>query len=473
MAAEEQRKADRDGRRGVDLNLIITAAGVLVALFIGGMQVYIAGRQSELSRLQGELQTQQAQIQTVSSWLPFLTHDDPNVRLAAVIALGQIEADTAIAPLVTALTDDEPGIRERAGQGLARLATEDNARRIADIVVSVFERLDRTKTQAALDTLVAIGVPALDYIQAALHRLAPEARRRAEQAIERILLNERVLNRLGVLKAHEITLGAPEITLALVGGGVDASLPDIAKALKAEFNHLGDDGEPFFSTTWAARLIVGQPGSEVVGVAPGIQLLSERAIGKTGGSYAVVAAALRHAVEAGAKVIYLELGGTAYAEELQQAIDAAHEAGAIVVAAAGNAGDEAKWYPAAMDHVIAVAATDANERKAPYSSYGDWVDIAAPGNPLAGQEAALDRTGGVQTLQGTSFAGSLVAGAMALVWSVDPAMPAEEVRRHVLETAADLAASDPAHAGKLGSGRLDVLAAVRRAAASRDTATAR
>jgi len=473
MAAQEQRKADRNGRRGVDLNLIITAAGVLVALFIGGMQVYIAGKQAELSRMQGELQTQQAQIQTVSSWLPFLTHDDPNVRLAAVIALGQVEAETAIAPLVTALTDDEPGIRERAGQGLAKLATQDNARRIADIVVSVFARLDPEKAEAALNTLVAIGLPAVEYIQAALRKPLPaDARRRAEQAIERILLNERVLKKIGVLDAHKITLGRRDITLALLGGGVDRTHPDIAKALTTEVDHVGDAGEPFFSTIWAARLIVGQPGSEVVGVAPGITLLSERVLSGASGSFIDVAAGVRHAAQAGARVIYLELGGTASSRELQEAIDAAHDAGAIVVAPAGNTGDEAKRYPAAMAHVVAVAATDENDRKAPYSSYGDWVDIAAPGNPLAGQGAAPDSAGGVRNLAGTSFAGGLVAGAMALVWSVDPAMPAEAVRRHVLETAADLAASDPDHAGKLGSGRLDVLAAVRRAADARRTATA-
>jgi thermitase len=445
-------------------NLIITAAGVVVALFIGGMQVWIASTQVELSRLQGELQSRQDRLQTVSSWLPFLISNEANVRLAAVHALARIEGDAVIPPLVTALADDNAAVRDRAGRALTDRVTDDNVDAVVGVVVSIFTNAPG-KSDAALETLVKIGGRAIGPIQQALRNqdLPERSRRQAAEAIERILLNERVMRRIGVLESHEITLGRPEIVVALVGGGVDPSLPDVAEALIREVDHVGDASGPAPSTALAARLLVGHPGSEIVGVAPGVSLLSEKVLSsRGGGAVSDLVSGIDHATEAGADVMYLELGGVSRHPELERAIERAHARGALIVAAAGHTNTEHKQYPAAFDHVIAVAAVDDEDRKSDYSRYGDWIDIAAPGNPTSGQEDVAPRL----ALRGTSFSGSLVAGAAALVWSVQPEASAALIERTLLETAVDLDATNPELAGKLGRGRLDVLAAVKRLADS-------
>lgn len=450
----------------IDTSLLITAAGVIVALFIGSMQVWIAlqqhgtaDTQAELSRLQGELQSRQSELQTVSSWLPFLTNDDRNVRLVTVLALERIEGEAAIAPLVTALVDDDSSVRNHAARALAQRVNQDNTDLIVEVVASVFENQDQIKAEAALNTLVKIGGRSVERIRLALQKpLTAETRQQAEQAIERILLNEQVMKKIGVFESHNITRGSPEILVAMVGGGVDYTVDDLAEALVEEVDHVGSNSRPALSTSFAARLIVGHPESDIVGVSPDVRLLSEKVLGdQGGGTFNDIIAGIDHATQSGARVIYIELGSSTENELLGQSIERAHQAGALVIAAGGNHDSEMPNYPAAMDNVLAVSATDFHDRKAAYSSYADWIDISAPGNPTHGSEG----TASTQALQGTSFSGSLVAGAAALVWSVDPTASSSDVRTALLKTANDLDALNPEYAGKLGAGRLNVLAAVR------------
>ncbi len=459
----------------MDPNLVITAVGVAVALFIGGMQVWIAlqqqktaDKQATLSRIQGDLQTRQGELQTVSSWLPFLADTDENVRLAAVLALDRIEGAAAVPPLATALNDASEIVRNRAAHALARRTRSDNVDAIIEIVASFLENQDPAKAEAALDALVKIGLPSAEKLRAFLKQPLPETtRKQAEQALRQILLNEQVMKKIGVLESHKITQGRPEIVVALVGGGVDRSLPDVAAALVEEVDHVDDDSGPAQSTAFAARLIVGHPESDVVGVAPGVRLLSEKVLSGSGsGTVSNIISGIDHATQAGARIIFLEFGSSSASDEMARAIKHAHEAGALVVASAGNGGDESKIYPAAFEHVMAVAATDGNDRKAVYSSYGDWIDIAAPGNPTLGKES----TAGELALKGTSFSGSLAAGAAALVWSVNPAASAQAVAKALLDSAKDLDERNPTFAGKLGHGRLNVLAAVERISAETSAA---
>lgn len=76
-------------------------------------------------------------------------------------------------------------------------------------------------------------------------------------------------------------------------------------------------------------------------------------------------------------------GSAGYSRTLQDAIDDARAAGVIVVAAAGNDSAAAEYYPAALSGVMAVSATDYNDDKAPYSNFGNWVDLAAPGGNVS------------------------------------------------------------------------------------------
>jgi subtilisin family serine protease len=377
-----------------------------------------------------------------------------------VVALERVGSDAALVPLIASLSDRDGGVRNRAAAAIGRLWTGSTV----DIVVELLGNQDAGTREAALAALVRMGIKGVPEMERALEDAEPDIEAAGREAIGRILLNERVMRQIGALQAHELlqarwgALGNPSIVVALVGGGVDSSVPDVADALIGETNHIQDTGEPHVSTTMSARLIAGKPDSDVVGVAPGVQLLSERVLGAGGGEYETVAAGIRHAAQEGAKIIYLDLGGPDDDEKVRQAVEAARASGCLIVAPAGNNNNETEEFPAALDGVLAVAATDAEDRKAPWSSYGSWVGISAPGNPVAAERA---RAAGFTQLQGTSFAGALVAGAAALVWSVDPSLSGEQIEEALLGSADSIDEANPSSlAGKLGSGRLQVLKAV-------------
>ncbi len=436
------------------LNIVITAAGVLVALFIGGMQVYIASQQKRISDQQAKVTSIQGEMQVVSSWLPFLKDDDPNIRYMTVIALERLGSQSAVAPLVMALSDSEKNIRKRAATALSKSATDD----VIDIIVNVLDNQNTKTRNAAIDALVKIGYQNFHKITEAIETASPMAKTYGRRAIERILLNEYALKKIGALVSQQLVKGHPDIIVAILGAGIDKSITDIQNALLDEYNYVEDSGKPGLSTTMAARFIIGAPDSEIAGVAPGVKLVSERVLGESGGGgYKTVIEGIKHAVQIGAKIIYLELGGPAEHAGLQQSINDAHKAGCIIIAAAGNSNSEKKEFPAAMENVIAVAATTPDDQKADYSSYGVWVDITAPGNPII---ADSKRSSEIALVRGTSFSGSLVAGAAALIWSADLSLANSEVEELLLKSADKIDELNPMFKGKLGRGRLNILKAI-------------
>lgn len=117
----------------------ITIAGVLVALFIGLMQVIIAIQQKGIAQQQQAVSSLQGELQAVSGWLTYLQHTEWNTRYAAVIALGQIGKEATLAPLAIALTDDAEMVRDEAATALSRVVTDEsvNTERAIQIVVGM------------------------------------------------------------------------------------------------------------------------------------------------------------------------------------------------------------------------------------------------------------------------------------------------------------------------------------------------
>ncbi|WP_444918599.1 S8 family peptidase [Microbulbifer sp. JMSA003] len=171
-----------------------------------------------------------------------------------------------------------------------------------------------------------------------------------------------------------------------------------------------------------------------------------------------------------AQVLNLSLGGGGSCDTTtQSAIDTARSLGATVVVAAGNSGANASQYsPASCDGVITVAATDRTGGRSYYSNYGNVVDVAAPGGA---QSFANDSDGILSTYnngstdagsdsyyysQGTSMAAPHVAGAAALIYSVNPDITPDEVESILTSTAR----SFPSSCNNCGSGIVDAAAAV-------------
>ncbi len=177
-----------------------------------------------------------------------------------------------------------------------------------------------------------------------------------------------------------------------------------------------------------------------------------------------------------ADVINMSFGGAGFSQSMQDAIHDAVGAGAIVVAAAGNLGVDAKGdSPAGLDGVITVGAVDMSGQIASYSNYGDVVALMAPGgsplhDPMTGAPlgvlSTIELVGSGFTYTyyaGTSQAAPFVSGTVALMRGVYPHMRAAEAKR-LLQSSADPSGQCPSPADPTlqgcGAGRVDVEAAV-------------
>jgi serine protease len=204
---------------------------------------------------------------------------------------------------------------------------------------------------------------------------------------------------------------------------------------------------------------VGDNGIGVAGVAWHTKLMALKFLDSSGSGYLSDAVrALNYAVAKGAKVVNASFGGGGYDAAMATALANARAKGVIVVAAAGNDGtdnDVNPVYPANYtgDNLVAVAATDRNDRLASFSNYGrSTVDIAAPGVSIY----STLPNGKYGTYSGTSMATPHVAGAMALVWDAHPTWTYKQVIAAVLNTADRLSTLN----GKVAAGRLNVAKAI-------------
>ena len=200
-------------------------------------------------------------------------------------------------------------------------------------------------------------------------------------------------------------------------------------------------------------------GIGVAGLSWGAQAMAVKVLDQFGeGSYYDIAAGIKYAADNGARVINISVGGAAPSQLLQDAVTQAYAKGALLVAAAGNFNTDV-YYPAACDHVMAVAATGHSDERwtsTDYSSnYGPAVDIAAPGLDIRSTWPFLpylyfDKTG-------TSMAAPHVSGAAALLWTLRPDWSSDQVAARLESQADDVnAATHPDRDVYLGWGRLNV-----------------
>lgn len=180
-----------------------------------------------------------------------------------------------------------------------------------------------------------------------------------------------------------------------------------------------------------------------------------------GGTVADIAEAIKYAADNGADVINLSLGGGGESKMMREAIDYAIKKKVVVVAAAGNANQNAASYPARYPNVISVSATDSTGAKANYSNYGAGVDLAAPGGSETGKirQNTIDPKTGKSVFadfQGTSMAAPHVSGVAALVKASGVEEPAEVLQ--VLKQSARKVTED--NKNFYGAGHLDAGAAV-------------
>ncbi len=271
------------------------------------------------------------------------------------------------------------------------------------------------------------------------------------------------LNLLQADKVWRQSRGAG-VTVAVIDSGVAGDHPDLAGQVLPGLDLVapGGDGtadEVGHGTTVAA-LIAGRSsdGHGAAGLAPDSKILPIRVLDAKNeyDDASVVADAIIWAVDHGAKVINLSLGGGAVNSVLADAIDYAFAHDVVVVACVGNVladGPGTTWYPAREPGVVAVTALNPRGDLWKGSLSGPSTVLAAPGSDLVGA-----KPGGYQRVQGTSFAAPLVAATAALIRSKWPEMSAANVVQRLIMTARDEGV--PGRDDQYGFGAVDPRAAL-------------
>jgi thermitase len=256
--------------------------------------------------------------------------------------------------------------------------------------------------------------------------------------------------------------------VAVVDSGIAADHPDLQGKIVAQKDVVDNDNvaqdEDGHGTHVAGTVAAATDNGEgVAAVCPSCRLL----IAKSGDELffdADVVQGIYWSVDNRADAINLSLGFAGDSRILEHAVDYAWQQGVVVVAAAGNFATDEPSYPAAYDKVISVAATNQNDRRAPFSNFGATIDVAAPGVHIT---STFPRTADCDSdnmpdnvdycdLSGTSMASPHVAGLAGLLAAQGRTAP--EIRRQIEKTAVDLGKD-----GKdkvFGWGRIDARRAV-------------
>ncbi len=284
-------------------------------------------------------------------------------------------------------------------------------------------------------------------------------------------LREAADHDIDATEAWDLSIGSSSTLIAVLDTGVDATHPDLGPAVVGGFDFVNGDSDASDDHghgTHVAGIIAATANNGVgaTGIDWSSRILPVKVLDDQGdGDLDTVAEGIAYAVSNGAKVINLSLGGLTSTSLLADAVAQASAAGAVVVAAAGNDNTEDAFYPSAYPEVIGVAATNARDAKASFSSFGERVDISAPGEAIWSTvsmgSCSLCSPDGYAPLSGTSMATPVIAGVLGLLHggSFTNITRAERMQR-LLATADSIAALNPEHRNELGVGRVNARAAL-------------
>ena len=309
------------------------------------------------------------------------------------------------------------------------------------------------------------------------------------------------LMKIRVPEAWSITTGGDYVTIAVLCTGVMLNHPDLEDKIwvnpgEIPGNGLDDDGNGYvddvrgwdfvnddhdptddncaapyygFGTQLAGVVAAATNNGEgIAGVSWGARIMPVKVLNNYARSdHATVSQGIMYAADNGAQVILMAFQSTEYSEVLRDAVEYAHSRGSFLVAPTGNC-EAIEWgeclddnpvtYPAALPHVVAVAAIDEYDEWLWFSRYGPYVDVAAPGSYIyttSCNQSVYYRGG-----YGTSLAAAYAAGVAGLIYSVNPQLTPYRVEMIIRTSAVDL--GDPGRDDYYGDGRIDAAEALLR-----------
>ncbi|GAA0315614.1 hypothetical protein GCM10008967_02720 [Bacillus carboniphilus] len=248
------------------------------------------------------------------------------------------------------------------------------------------------------------------------------------------------LDMLQIAKAHGLA-GKHVVKVAVIDQGVDDNHPELKDKLIPGYNTVNPLRQPLadYHGTHVAGIIGAEKGNEVggFGVNPNVEIMSIDVFNRQWGAtdYAI-AEGILYAVKNGAKVINMSLGSFMPSPVIEDAVKEAVKQNVVVVAAAGNTGDDTKSYPASYEGVISVGAVNDKKELAEFSTFGPSVDIVAPGDSIYAPLYDYEKGSTYAELSGTSMASPIIAGVASLLLSKNPNLTPLQVE-YILEKTAD------------------------------------
>jgi subtilisin family serine protease len=268
--------------------------------------------------------------------------------------------------------------------------------------------------------------------------------------------------------AWDVTTGNG-VTIAILDSGVDGTHPDLAGKLVAGWNFLDNnsnaaDVNGHGTAVAGAAAAATNNSAGIAAVAGGAMIMPIRIADANAYAYwSTVAQGLTWAADKGAHVANISYNGVSGSSTVQSAAQYLKNKGGVTVVAAGNSG--AEELIAASDTIVSVSATDSSDLKTSFSSYGKYIDVAAPGIDIW----TTVRGGSYQKWWGTSLASPVVAGVVGLMKAANPSLGAADIENLLFSTAVDLGTAG--WDAYYGRGRVNAGAAVQaaRVATAADT----
>ena len=343
------------------------------------------------------------------------------------------------------------GVRDSATAGRTLAVHHAKVRRSLQALSAVAIEVPAQNAGAALESLRQSG--SFDYVEPDYYAHT------SADPNDPSYISQWHLRQIGGPLAWSLSTGSQSVVVAIVDSGVYPHHPDLVSKLVPGWNFVknnADTADVLGHGTAVAGVVAAATnnGLGVAGVTWESRIMPLVVVdAQDNSAYSDIAAAIQYAVDHGARVINVSIGGPKSSITIQKAVDYAWKNGALVFASAMNEGVSARFYPAACTHAIAVGATDENDRLASFSNYGSWITLVAPGTGILSTADG----GGYSFWSGTSFASPIAAGVASLMLSINPSLTNEEVLSILKDTAERTGAEPDAY---LGWGRVNMHRAV-------------
>ena len=250
---------------------------------------------------------------------------------------------------------------------------------------------------------------------------------------------------INIIPAWNVTTGSNEITVAMLDSGLPDAVPDFMGRIVPGYNFVSHnastiDDNGHGTNVTSIGFATGNNNGTITGIDWSSMIMPIKILDKNNdGLYSKWVQGIYWALDAGADVLNMSVGGSAESNILRLAVEDAINAGIHVVASMMNTNNDVTFYPAGYEGVVSVGAINsAGNRAAPFcwgggSNYGNHIDLMAPGDWIIGLNHISPENGNFWC--GTSQATPMVAAAISLMLSINPNLSPAEVKQILRETA--------------------------------------